>query len=232
MQKQKKKYEYLCEHCCRPFLAYPSTRRGKTIACSKSCASEIRKISSRGVDNNNYRHGIHCEKSYCSCGNEKDYRANKCRGCTTVLVPAEGYDDTDESIIRATKNSNSYFALSKLCGIARSKVKERIESLKLDISHFSLCRDRRTKYEDVFKVHDKRENALVRKYLLDFELLEYKCIVCGQTDEWMGKVLTLQLDHINGNSCDNRFDNLRWLCPNCHTQTSTFCGRNIDRKDK
>lgn len=231
MKQQKKKYEYLCQQCNKPFLAYPSTRRGKTIACSKDCATEIRKITSKGINNRNYRHGKHCETSYCACGNEKDYRANKCQSCTSILIPVGGYDKTDESIIRATKNSTSYFAVSKFCGINRSAVKERITKLGLDISHFSICRDRRTKYEDVFKIHTKRENGLVRKYLLDFELLEYACSICGQTDEWMGEILTLQLDHINGNSCDNNFHNLRWLCPNCHTQTSTYCGRNIKRKE-
>lgn len=186
MKQQKKKYEYLCQHCNKAFLAYPSTRRGKTIACSKVCATEIRKITSKGINNHNYKHGKHCEISYCNCGNEKDYRANKCQRCTSILIPLEGYDKTDESIIRATKNSISYFAVSKLCGITRNAVKERIKTLNLDISHFSICRDRRTKYEDVFKIHSKRENGLVRKYLLDFELMEYACIICGQTDEMDG----------------------------------------------
>lgn len=232
MREQKKKYEYLCEHCNRPFLAYPSTRRGKTVACSKDCASHLRKIANKGINNSNYKHGKFCEISYCNCGNEKDYRSNKCIDCTSILIPTEGYDKTDASIIRATINSDSYFAVSKLCGVDRKRVKERISSLNLDISHFSTCRDRRTKYEDVFKIHDKRENGLVRKYLLDFELIEYRCGICSLTDEWMGKVLVLQLDHINGNSRDNRIGNLRWLCPNCHTQTPTYCGRNISKKTR
>ena len=51
------------------------------------------------------------------------------------------------------------------------------------------------------------------------------CQTCG-VSEWMGASLVLQLDHINGINNDNRRENLRWLCPNCHSQTSTFCGRN------
>ena len=58
--------------------------------------------------------------------------------------------------------------------------------------------------------------------------LEYKC-ECGITDTWQGKKITLELDHINGINSDNRIENLRYLCPNCHSQTPTFRGRNINK---
>lgn len=48
------------------------------------------------------------------------------------------------------------------------------------------------------------------------------CAECGQESSWNNKPLTLQLDHIDGNSDNNRLTNLRLLCPNCHTQTETF----------
>lgn len=48
-----------------------------------------------------------------------------------------------------------------------------------------------------------------------------QCEQCNITNMWNGKILTLQLDHINGNPSDNRLENLRWLCPNCHSQQET-----------
>lgn len=54
-----------------------------------------------------------------------------------------------------------------------------------------------------------------------------QCAICGLGDTWNGSPLTLQLDHINGRSNDNRVENLRFLCPNCHAQTETYRGRNI-----
>lgn len=58
-------------------------------------------------------------------------------------------------------------------------------------------------------------------------LLDESCSECGVGPVWNGTALTLQLDHINGVSTDHRLDNLRILCPNCHSQTETYCGRNI-----
>ena len=73
-----------------------------------------------------------------------------------------------------------------------------------------------TKYTNMSKLKSR---------LLQSNLLEYKCACCG-ISTWQNKQLILQLDHINGNNRDNRIENLRLLCPNCHSQTETFCGRN------
>jgi hypothetical protein len=63
--------------------------------------------------------------------------------------------------------------------------------------------------------------------LLREGFLEAKCHGegCGLR-EWKGKPISLQLDHVNGNNLDHRIENLRLLCPNCHSQTDTFAGKN------
>lgn len=62
--------------------------------------------------------------------------------------------------------------------------------------------------------------------LLKTGIKKNQCENCGIT-EWCGKPLVIQLDHKNGNRYDHRLENLRMLCPNCHSQTMTYCGRNV-----
>lgn len=57
--------------------------------------------------------------------------------------------------------------------------------------------------------------------------VDWGCVECGLREIWNGLPITLQVDHMNGDHSDNRLDNLRILCPNCHSQTPTFAGRNI-----
>ena len=65
----------------------------------------------------------------------------------------------------------------------------------------------------------------LKKRIINENLIEYKCSICG-IENWNNKPIVLQLDHINGNNRDNRIENLRFLCPNCHSQTETFCKKN------
>lgn len=51
----------------------------------------------------------------------------------------------------------------------------------------------------------------------------YRCAACGNEGEWRGRPLTLHIDHVSGNWRDNRAENLRYLCPNCHALTDTWC---------
>jgi hypothetical protein len=90
--------------------------------------------------------------------------------------------------------------------------KERLEFSKEDVLTKMLIPD----------THNKQ----IKKYILKFDIIPYICGICNCTSTWNNLPLTLQLDHINGNPTDNRLDNLRFLCPNCHSQTLTFSGRN------
>jgi 5-methylcytosine-specific restriction endonuclease McrA len=68
----------------------------------------------------------------------------------------------------------------------------------------------------------------VRRRLLDDGIFKNACSICGLR-EWRGSPLAMHLDHINGRRGDHRLENLRMLCPNCHSQTETYGGRNIGK---
>ena len=66
----------------------------------------------------------------------------------------------------------------------------------------------------------------LKERIIKEKLIEYKCSSCDNDGNWNGNKLSLHIDHINGINNDNRIENLRFLCPNCHSQTSTYSGKN------
>lgn len=113
-----------------------------------------------------------------------------------------------------------------------SQIKRRMTDLNLDYSIFkgksSLIRNKVDKIineKDILRENCKHQRIVLRRYVIKNNLIPYKCAICGCT-EWQGKTLSLELDHINGINNDNRLENLRFLCPNCHSQTSTYGSRN------
>ena len=74
----------------------------------------------------------------------------------------------------------------------------------------------------VFISNSSHPRHRVKERIIMERLLPYRCAVCGLKSRWQSKSLTLVLDHINGVNNDNRLQNLRFLCPNCNSQTNTF----------
>lgn len=114
-------------------------------------------------------------------------------------------------------------------------IKKLITKYEIDVSHFygplwnkgqTFLTDKRIKskysIDGMFSSNSLVSNDRLKKIILSEGLLENKCCSCGNEGEWMGKPLTIELDHINGVNNDNRIENLRFLCPNCHSQTPTF----------
>jgi DNA-binding transcriptional ArsR family regulator len=84
-------------------------------------------------------------------------------------------------------------------------------------------RPRRKPIEEMFRPGVNRNHLRLR--LLADGIKEARCERCGLT-EWLGRPAPLQLHHVNGNGQDNRPENLQILCPNCHSQTDSWGGRN------
>lgn len=117
--------------------------------------------------------------------------------------------------------------------------------LGLDISHFTrkpyawsgkrvhwklgkFGRTGKGTWEEVLVLHPVGTDTpgIKLKYALLWSGRTYRCEECNLLPEWNGRELTLQVDHKNGLGWDDRPENLRFLCPNCHSQTDTFCGKN------
>ena len=81
--------------------------------------------------------------------------------------------------------------------------------------------------EDIFNNARSMTGRAIKRKMLTAELLIDECSLCKIPPIWNGKTLTMQLDHIDGNNKNNSRENLRLLCPNCHTQTDTYAGKNV-----
>ncbi|GAB7040038.1 MULTISPECIES: HNH endonuclease [Catenuloplanes] len=123
-----------------------------------------------------------------------------------------------------------------LNGGAHAHLRRRIDAIGIDTSHFlgrahqrgRVSRRRRTPEEILVRraVGARRAHPdMLRRALVETGAA-YRCAACGTGGEWQGNPLTLHVDHVNGDSADCRRENLRFLCPNCHSQTGTYAGRN------
>lgn len=84
--------------------------------------------------------------------------------------------------------------------------------------------------DEIFIENSKVKRDSIKNIIIKENLIEYICLGCENNGIWNNKVMNLQLDHINGVRNDNRLNNLRFLCPNCHSQTETFCTKNLNSK--
>lgn len=92
--------------------------------------------------------------------------------------------------------------------------------------HFNSFKPRYSLDEIISKPGIPYPSNKLKQKLIQAGYKENKCEICGIT-EWMGKPISLQLHHNDGDRNNNQLSNLRILCPNCHSQTDTFAGKNI-----
>ena len=149
------------------------------------------------------------------------------------------YETTDEQFVNLLKTSTNISEVLFKLGYsvkgnswAFSKIRQRMTDLNIDNNIFKgksplmqTVKERQLNKKDLFRENCKHARSILRRTVLKEGLIPYKCEICGVT-EWNDKTLSLELDHINGINNDNRLENLRFLCPNCHSQTTTYGSRN------
>lgn len=157
---------------------------------------------------------------------------------------------TKEWLEELCKESYSYSEVLKKAGRkpgggSQETLKRKIEQFNIDISHFTgqlwnkgknkenderiaLSAKHNEKYSlnEVFCKNSKITQQGLRGYVQRYQLIEYKCQNCGCDGHWKNGIIKLEIHHIDGDSHNNEIENLIYLCPNCHSLTENFRGKN------
>ena len=143
------------------------------------------------------------------CGQEATYKLKNGKYCCS-----KHHQSCPE---QKKKNSN---------GLKRAHAKGKMRGFTLEDVNKSNELAIKNSIKKAFVENSTYSNEFIKPRFIKM-LEKYECFEC-KISKWNGKDITLELDHINGNNRDNRVENLRLLCPNCHSQTDTFRGKGIN----
>ncbi|MEV5377904.1 HNH endonuclease signature motif containing protein [Streptomyces nondiastaticus] len=163
-------------------------------------------------------------------------------GVDTSHFEREGIRWRRETLEAAVAASSNMCEVLRHLGIDvvgghHTHISRRIRSLGIDTSHFrapaSGGRKRKRSPEDLLTVQNspkarREQNCRLKAAMLALGVVD-RCAMCGIEATWQGHPLPLEVDHIDGDWRNNRLENLRLVCPNCHSTTNTYRGRGTAR---
>jgi len=157
----------------------------------------------------------------CSKCNAKHEKSGKycCRSCANSRVFSEAALEK-----KRNKSLNFWSQFDELGRKEHSKEK----MLKYDRELADKRRSETLLQQSRSRPYEEMSHGALRKRMLVER--NFTCEGCGIGNEYNGKPLTLELDHYDGNNQNNKYENLRILCPNCHSQTPTYRGKNTKLK--
>lgn len=149
-----------------------------------------------------------------------------------------------DDLVEAVKVATSFRQVLKRLGLVEAggnyeQIKKFVHEAKLDISHFTgkgwkkgleVPREPLIPLEKILVAHSRFQSFKLKRRLFKEGLRIAKCEMCGWAQKALDGRIPLELDHINGDRYDNRIENLRILCPNCHSLQPTHRGRNKQRR--
>ena len=135
-------------------------------------------------------------------------------------------------------------------GGAQTTLKKKIEEFNIDISHFTgqlwnkgktketdsrlaAVSQKLTKYniEEVFCKDSSISQKVLRTYIKNYKVIPYNCETCGCDGNWQNGIIPLEVHHKDGDNTNNEISNLCYLCPNCHSLTDNYRGKNKEKNN-
>ena len=153
------------------------------------------------------------------------------KGELLVGVQSKIYSISDDKFRELVMSSKYQKDVANALGFKDSgnfhrQLYKRCAELGISLHHFP---QRNIPIDEILVEHSSFNRTHLLERLFKEKIKEYKCERCGNTGEWQGERLSLQIHHINGIANDNRLENIQILCPNCHSLTDTYAGKNVKK---
>ncbi|MCE4945858.1 HNH endonuclease [Streptomyces albulus] len=179
---------------------------------------------------------------------QRNYLRERMRklGIDTAHFERDGTKWTREALRTAVANSTNMCEVLRHLGLEvvggqHTHISRRVRAYGIDTSHFTpvvrtarMRHNRRRRTADEILVQatsaqtNRTPNARLTRALRERGVAEH-CALCGIEPVWQGEPLPLEVDHVDGDWRNNRIENLRFLCPNCHSTTDSYRGRGKGR---